>query len=254
MLFSFLAASLALTIPARWWSGKGRWRRLPSSPGGGDWADGASRTDPWLPVCPFWLPRWTPWLQTSFRTPSRCTRKLNWSWFCRSRAKDSWSREQRGNAAMTGYTALHTSISFLPARTQRWSRCLSSGRSFYSDGFLSNRTGKMDHTQLKWNRLQRYIHTSHKSMYHLPAQSNQSCHGMYMWPFMHKSTVHRKILTSSFSLHHPLTKLLLITMMSSFLQYDLLFSSYTTVSVIQLKMYILRWLCPFPIQYSYSID
>ena len=59
----------------------------------------------------------------------------------------------------------------------------------------------------------------------------------YMWPTMHKPTIHRKISKSSFS-HHPVTELLLITTMFFFSQYNLLSSSYTTVSVIQLKMYI----------------
>ena len=60
-----------------------------------------------------------------------------------------------------------------------------------------------------------------------------------MWPCMRKPTIHRKTSISSF-LHHPLTEPLLITMMFSFFPYDLLFSSYTTVSVIQMKMYISR--------------
>ena len=52
-----------------------------------------------------------------------------------------------------------------------------------------------------------------------------------MWPSMHKPTIHRKTLKSSF-LHHPLTELLLIATMFFFFLYDLLFSSYATVSVI----------------------
>ena len=59
------------------------------------------------------------------------------------------------------------------------------------------------------------------------------------WPSMHKPTIHRKISTSSF-LHHPLTDLSLITTTFFFLPYNLLFSSYTTVSVIRLIMYISR--------------
>ena len=56
---------------------------------------------------------------------------------------------------------------------------------------------------------------------------------------MHKPTIHCKIPKSSF-LHHNLTELLLITTMFFFFPYDLLFSSYTAVSVIQLKMYTSR--------------
>ena len=57
---------------------------------------------------------------------------------------------------------------------------------------------------------------------------------------MHKPTIHCKTSKSSFFLHHPLTELLLTTTMFFFFPYDLLFSGYTTVSVIQLKMYISR--------------
>ena len=58
---------------------------------------------------------------------------------------------------------------------------------------------------------------------------------------MHKPTIHLKTSKSTL-LHHPLTELLLITMMFFFFPYNLhvLFSSYTTISVIQLKMYISR--------------
>ena len=52
-------------------------------------------------------------------------------------------------------------------------------------------------------------------------------------------TVRRRTSKSSF-LHHPLNEHLLIMMMFSFFPCDLLFSSYTTVSVIQLKMHISR--------------
>ena len=58
-------------------------------------------------------------------------------------------------------------------------------------------------------------------------------------PSMHKPNIHRKTSKSRF-LHHPLTELLLITMMFFFFPYDLLFSSYTTVSMIQPKIYISR--------------
>ena len=61
----------------------------------------------------------------------------------------------------------------------------------------------------------------------------------YMWPSMHKPTIHCKTSKSIF-LHHTLTELLLITTVFFFFPYDLLFSSYTTVSVIQLKMHISR--------------
>ena len=60
-----------------------------------------------------------------------------------------------------------------------------------------------------------------------------------VWPSMHKPTIHRKKSKSSF-LHHPLTELLLIMTMFFIFPYELLFSSYTTVSVIQLKMYTSR--------------
>ena len=56
---------------------------------------------------------------------------------------------------------------------------------------------------------------------------------------MHKPTIHCKTSKSNF-LHHPLPELLLVTTMFFFFPYDSLFSSYTTVSVIQLKMYISR--------------
>ena len=56
---------------------------------------------------------------------------------------------------------------------------------------------------------------------------------------MHKPTIHRKTSKSSF-LHHPLTKPLLTMLMFSLFPYDLLFSSYTMVRMIQLKMYISR--------------
>ena len=60
----------------------------------------------------------------------------------------------------------------------------------------------------------------------------------YPYPSMHKPTIHRKILNSSF-LHHPLTEHLLITMIF-FSPHNLLFSSYATISVIQLKMHSSR--------------
>ena len=56
---------------------------------------------------------------------------------------------------------------------------------------------------------------------------------------MRKLPSHCKTSKSCF-LHGPLTELLLIMTVFSFLPYDLLFSSYTTVRVIQLEMYILR--------------
>ena len=56
---------------------------------------------------------------------------------------------------------------------------------------------------------------------------------------VHKPTINRKTAKFSF-LHHPLTEPLLITTMFFFHPYDLLFSSYTTVSVIQLKKLISR--------------
>ena len=65
---------------------------------------------------------------------------------------------------------------------------------------------------------------------------------LHLWLSMHKPTIHRKTSKSSF-LHHPLTKPLLITTMFLFFPCDLLFSTYTTVSVIQLKMYISRNIC-----------
>ena len=52
---------------------------------------------------------------------------------------------------------------------------------------------------------------------------------------MHKPNIYRKTSKSS-CLHHPFTEILLITMMF-FYPYDILFSIYTMVSVIQLKMY-----------------
>ena len=52
-----------------------------------------------------------------------------------------------------------------------------------------------------------------------------------MWPSMHKPTIHHI---------HSLTELLVIMMVFFFYPYDLLFLSYTMVSVIRLKMYISR--------------
>ena len=54
---------------------------------------------------------------------------------------------------------------------------------------------------------------------------------------MHKPTINRKTSKSSFS-NHPLTERLLITNMCFFFPYDLLFMSYATVGVIQVKMSI----------------
>ena len=56
---------------------------------------------------------------------------------------------------------------------------------------------------------------------------------------MHKPTIHCKTSKSSF-LHHPLTELLLITTICFIFPHDLLSSSYTTVSVIQLKIHLSR--------------
>ena len=56
---------------------------------------------------------------------------------------------------------------------------------------------------------------------------------------MDKPTIHRKKNKIQI-LHHPLTELWLIMTMFFFSANDLLFSSYTTVSVIQLKMHISR--------------
>ena len=61
----------------------------------------------------------------------------------------------------------------------------------------------------------------------------------HIWPSMHEPTIHHKTSKSSF-LVHPLTELLLITTLYFFFPYDLLFSSYMTVSAVQLKMYISR--------------
>ena len=65
------------------------------------------------------------------------------------------------------------------------------------------------------------------------------CVLLYMWPSMHKPTIHHKTSKSSF-FHHPLTKLLLITTMFSQFPYDIFFSRYTTVCVLQFKMHISR--------------
>ena len=53
-------------------------------------------------------------------------------------------------------------------------------------------------------------------------------------PFMSKQR------NSVFFLYHPLTEFLLITTLFFFCPYEVLFSSYTTVSVVQLKMLISR--------------
>ena len=65
---------------------------------------------------------------------------------------------------------------------------------------------------------------------------------------MHKPTIHGKISKSSF-FHHPLTDISLITMILFLFPYDLLFSSYMTVSVIRLKRYIHFEKRPFPFPY-----
>ena len=77
--------------------------------------------------------------------------------------------------------------------------------------------------------------------------------GVDTWPSRQKPTIHRKISKSSI-LHHTLTDVLPITTMFFFFPYDLLFTSYTTISVIRLKCtYMYREKRPFPIPYSYSV-